>query len=96
MLLLRILIYIFHLYTQILPLCVCIRKNHLKHDFFDMFINKLFDVTSTTVQRLAYNMRDIIRKGDLPMEQICKVSIDLLLEILDIMDRVSHLLELFI
>lgn len=54
-----------------------------------MFINKLFDLTCTTVQRLAYNMRDIIRKGDLPMEQICKVSIDLLLEISDIMDRVS-------
>lgn len=72
---------------MILPLCVCIKKNHLNHDFFDMFINKLFDVTCTAVQRLAYNMRDIIRKEDLPMEQICKVSIDLLLEILDIMDR---------
>ncbi|CAL1678631.1 unnamed protein product [Lasius platythorax] len=72
---------------MILPLCVCIKKNHLNHDFFDMFINKLFDLTCTTVQRLAYNMRDIIRKGDLPMEQICKVSIDLLLEISDIMDR---------
>lgn len=82
-------IYIFYLYKQILPLCVCIKKNHLNHDFFDMFVNKIFDVTCTTVQRLAYNMRDIIRKGDLPMEQICKVSIDLLLEILDIMDRVS-------
>lgn len=58
-----------------------------------MFINKLFDVTCTTVQRLAYNMRDIIRKEDLPMEQICKVSIDLLLEILDIMDRVSIFLN---
>ncbi|EFN61120.1 HEAT repeat-containing protein C7orf27 [Camponotus floridanus] len=72
---------------MILPLCLCIKKNHLNHDFFDMFINKLFDVTCTTVQRLAYNMRDIIRKEDFPMEQICKVSIDLLLEILDIMDR---------
>ncbi|XP_050460941.1 uncharacterized protein LOC126856466 [Cataglyphis hispanica] len=72
---------------MILPLCVCIKKNHLNHDFLDMFINKIFDVTCTTVQRLAYNMRDIIWKGDLPMEQICKVSIDLVLEILDIMDR---------
>ncbi|KAL6424479.1 hypothetical protein ACFW04_009911 [Cataglyphis niger] len=72
---------------MILPLCVCIKKNHLNHDFLDMFINKIFDVTCTAVQRLAYNMRDIIWKGDLPMEQICKVSIDLVLEILDIMDR---------
>jgi len=54
-----------------------------------MFVAKIFDVTCTTVQRLAYNMRDILRKGDLPLEQICKVSIDLLLEISDIMDRVS-------
>jgi len=68
---------------------VCIKKNHLNHDLFDMFINKIFDVTCVPVQRLLYNMRDIIRKSDLPMEQICKVSIDLLLEISDIMDRVS-------
>lgn len=54
-----------------------------------MFLNKIFEVTCTTVQRLAYHIRDIIRKEDLPVEQICKVSIDLLLEILDIMDRVS-------
>ncbi|EFN89501.1 uncharacterized protein LOC105184184 [Harpegnathos saltator] len=72
---------------MILPLCVCIKKNHINHDFLDMFLNKIFDVTCTTVQRLAYHIRDIIRKDDLPMEQICKVSIDLLLEILDIMDR---------
>ncbi|XP_077274972.1 integrator complex assembly factor Brat1 [Temnothorax americanus] len=72
---------------MIIPLCVCIKKNHLNHDLFDMFVSKIFDVTCTTVQRLAYSMRDIIRKGDLPMEQICKVSIDILLEISDIMDR---------
>ncbi|KYN28360.1 PREDICTED: uncharacterized protein LOC108770504 [Trachymyrmex cornetzi] len=72
---------------MIIPLCVCIKKNHLNHDLFDMFINKIFDVTCVPVQRLLYNMRDIIRKSDLPMEQICKVSIDLLLEISDIMDR---------
>lgn len=72
---------------MIIPLCVCVKKNHLSHDLFDMFVSKIFDVTCTTVQRLAYNMRDIIRKSDLPMEQICKVSIDILLEISDIMDR---------
>ncbi|EGI66294.1 PREDICTED: uncharacterized protein LOC105145354 [Acromyrmex echinatior] len=72
---------------MIIPLCVCIKKNHLNHDLFDMFINKIFDVTCVPVQRLLYNMRDVIRKSDLPMEQICKVSIDLLLEISDIMDR---------
>ncbi|XP_012539663.1 uncharacterized protein LOC105838551 isoform X2 [Monomorium pharaonis] len=72
---------------MIIPLCVCIKKNEKTHDLFDMFISKIFDVTCIPVQRLAYNVRDIIRKGDLPMEQICKVSIDLLLEISDIMDR---------
>jgi len=68
---------------------VCIKTNHLNQDLFDMFVSKIFDVTCTTVQRLAYNMRDILRKEDLPLEQICKVSIDLLLEMSDIMDRVS-------
>ncbi|XP_014471739.1 PREDICTED: uncharacterized protein LOC106742896 [Dinoponera quadriceps] len=72
---------------MILPLCVCIKKNHINHDFLDMFLSKIFEVTCTTVQRLAYHIRDIIRNEDLPMEQICKVSIDLLLEILDVMDR---------
>lgn len=72
---------------MVLPLCVCIKKDHVNNELFDMFINKLFDVTCITVQRLAYKMRDIIRKGDLPMEQICKTCIDLLLEISDIMDR---------
>ncbi|XP_011877845.1 PREDICTED: uncharacterized protein LOC105567523 [Vollenhovia emeryi] len=72
---------------MIIPLCVCMKKNHFNQDLFDMFISKIFEVTCITVQRLAYNMRDIIRKGDFPMEQICKVSIDMLLEISDIMDR---------
>ncbi|EZA54607.1 hypothetical protein DMN91_006727 [Ooceraea biroi] len=75
---------------MILPLCVCIKKNHMStcsYELFDMFLNKIFDVTCTTVQRLAYNMRDVIRKGELPMEQICKASIDFLLEMSDIMDR---------
>lgn len=72
---------------MVLPLCVCIKKNYKNHDLFDMFVNKIFDVTCTTVQRLAYNVRDIMWKEDLPIEQICKTSIDLLLEIIDIMDR---------
>ncbi|XP_066588058.1 uncharacterized protein [Prorops nasuta] len=72
---------------MILPLCVCIKKDYINHDLFDMFVNKIFDVTCTSVQRLAYNIRDTIWKGDLPLEQICKVSIDMLLEITDIMDR---------
>ncbi|XP_032688076.1 uncharacterized protein LOC116852135 [Odontomachus brunneus] len=72
---------------MILPLCVCIKKSHIHHDFLDMFLNKLFEVTCTTVQRMAYHIRDIIRRENLPIEQICKVSIDMLLEILDIMDR---------
>lgn len=73
---------------QILPLCICVRKDHVHHELFDMFINKIFDVTCMPVQRLLYNVRDVIWKSDLPLEHICKVSIDLLLEITNIMDRV--------
>ncbi|KAK2575840.1 hypothetical protein KPH14_007215 [Odynerus spinipes] len=72
---------------MILPLCICVRKDHAHHELFDMFITKIFDVTCTPVQRLLYNVRDTIWKSDLPLEHICKVSIDLLLEITDIMDR---------
>lgn len=77
------------MFLQVLPLCVCIKKNNWAHDLFDMFVNKIFDVTCLPVQRLAYFMKDVIRKEDLPMEHICKVSIDMLLEIINIMDRVS-------
>ncbi|KAF7408050.1 hypothetical protein HZH66_002587 [Vespula vulgaris] len=72
---------------MILPLCICVRKDHVHHELFDMFINKIFDVTCMPVQRLLYNVRDVIWKSDLPLEHICKVSIDLLLEIINIMDR---------
>ncbi|XP_035721549.1 uncharacterized protein LOC118441356 isoform X4 [Vespa mandarinia] len=72
---------------MILPLCICVKKDHVHHELFDMFINKIFDVTCMPVQRLLYNVRDVIWKSDLPLEHICKVSIDLLLEITNIMDR---------
>lgn len=72
---------------MILPLAVCIKHTYREHDLFDMFITKMFDVTCTTVQRLAYNVRDAIVKNDLPVPHIAKVSIDKLLEMTDIMDR---------
>ncbi|XP_015186913.1 PREDICTED: uncharacterized protein LOC107071944 isoform X2 [Polistes dominula] len=72
---------------MILPLCICVRKDHIQNELFDMFINKIFDVTCMPVQRLLYNIRDVIWKSDLPLENICKISIDLLLEITNIMDR---------
>lgn len=53
-----------------------------------MFVTKMFDVTCTAVQRLAYNIRDVVLKNDVPIAQISKVVIDMLLEIIDIMDRV--------
>ncbi|XP_076748688.1 integrator complex assembly factor Brat1 [Xylocopa sonorina] len=72
---------------MILPLFSCIRHSYIDHDFFDMFITKMFDVTCTAVQRLAYNIRDTIVKNDLPIVQIAKVTVDMLLEITEIMDR---------
>ncbi|XP_053988394.1 uncharacterized protein LOC128881403 isoform X1 [Hylaeus volcanicus] len=72
---------------MVIPLAVCVRRSYINHDLFDMFLTKMIDVTSTAVQRLAYNIRDSIYKNDLPLAEICKVCIDMLLEITDIMDR---------
>ncbi|XP_017884705.1 uncharacterized protein LOC108627770 [Ceratina calcarata] len=72
---------------MIVPLAVCIKHTYREHDIFDMFITKMFDVTCTTVQRLAYNVRDAIVKNDLCVSHIAKVSIDKLLEMTNIMDR---------
>ncbi|XP_012283609.1 uncharacterized protein LOC105701446 [Orussus abietinus] len=72
---------------MVLPLCVCIKKTCLGYDLFEMFLNKIFEVTCPATLRLAYTIRDVIMKGDLPLEHICKVSIGMLLEIMDIMDR---------
>ena len=75
--------------SQILPFCVTLKPSYMKeHYLFEEFIDKLFAVTCTPVQRLAYNTRDVIWKNDLPMEPICKASVDHILEIVDIIDRV--------
>lgn len=69
---------------------MCIRSHYNKdHDFFEMFIDKLFDVTCLPVQRMVYNIRTIMRENDdLPLEQICKVTVDILTELKDVMHRV--------
>jgi hypothetical protein len=59
------------------------------HYLFEEFMEKLFALTCTPVQRLAYSIRDVICKNDFPMEFICKSTVDYLLEIVDIMDRVN-------
>lgn len=71
-----------------MPLALCIKHTYKDSDIFDMFLTKLFDVTCTAVQRLGYNVRDAVLKNDVPVAQIAKVDIDMLLEIMDIMDRV--------
>lgn len=66
------------------------KPKYLKdHFLFEEFLEKLFEVTCTAVQRLAYTARDVILKNDFPMEMICKSTIDHLLEIVDVIDRVS-------
>ncbi|OXU24734.1 hypothetical protein TSAR_013123 [Trichomalopsis sarcophagae] len=73
---------------MILPLCVTMKPTYMKeHYLFEEFVEKLFDVTCTPVQRLAYSIRDVILKNEFPLEYICKSTVDHLLEIIDIMDR---------
>nr|XP_034180713.1 uncharacterized protein LOC117604576 [Osmia lignaria]XP_034180714.1 uncharacterized protein LOC117604576 [Osmia lignaria] len=72
---------------MVLPLCVLIKHTYKDTDFFSMFVTKICDLTSTAIHRLAYNVRDTIIKNDLPAVQIAKTSIDMVLEIVDIMDR---------
>lgn len=67
---------------------LCIRHSYKDYDLFDMFVTKLCDVTCTAVQRLGYNIRNVVLKNDVSVAQISKVVIDILLEITDIMDRV--------
>ncbi|XP_014212634.1 uncharacterized protein LOC106642381 [Copidosoma floridanum] len=73
---------------MILPLTATFKPEYMKkHYLFEEFINKMFDITSTPVQRLAYAVRDVILKNNLPMEAICVVTVNYLLEMADIMDR---------
>lgn len=75
---------------MILPLCVTMKPKYMKgHYLFEEYVDKLFNVTCTPVQRLAYSIRDVILKNAFPMESICKSTVDHILEIVDIMDRVS-------
>ncbi|XP_012152485.1 integrator complex assembly factor Brat1 [Megachile rotundata] len=73
--------------VMVLPLAICIRLKYRDTDIFNMFVTKIFNITSTTVHRLAYKVRDTIIKNDLPAVQIAKTSIDMVLEIIDIIDR---------
>lgn len=69
-------------------MAACVKHSYINYDLFDTFITKMFDVTSIVIQRLAYNIRDTVYRNKLPLAQISKVSIDMLLEMTDIMDRV--------
>lgn len=68
----------------------------MKHDLFELFVDKIFNITCPIVQRFVYNTRDIIRKENLPLEQICKISIGYLIEILDTMNKVSNTISICI
>ena len=59
-------------------------------------MDKMFSVTSVTLQRLAYNIRNVILQSpELPMESICATSIEHMLEIVDLMERVCAIKNLF-
>ena len=71
-----------------MPVSLCIKHTYRDSDIFDMFVSKMFDVTCVPIQRLGYNIRDVVLKNHVPLAQIAKINIDLLIEITDIMDRV--------
>ncbi|XP_011314951.1 uncharacterized protein [Fopius arisanus] len=72
---------------MITPLGTTMRYNNMKHEFFKMFVDKLFDVTWQPVQRLVYLVRDVMLKENLPVEQICKSSIEMILETINVIER---------
>lgn len=55
----------------------------------------MFDITCVEIQRLAYNIRDILLKEEVDVETVCKSSVEITLEIINIMDRVNFNLHIF-
>ncbi|XP_046751151.1 uncharacterized protein LOC124414218 [Diprion similis] len=74
---------------MIIPLTVCMRLPDLAEDVLEVFIHKLFALTTTYTQRLSYMSRDTLIRGDLPAELIAKTSIQIALDTIDIIDRNS-------
>ncbi|XP_015121081.1 uncharacterized protein LOC107043881 [Diachasma alloeum] len=72
---------------MITPLGTTMRHNNMKHEFFEMFVDKLYDVTCQPVQRLSYLIKDVMLRESLPVEQICKSSIEMILETIDVIGR---------
>lgn len=74
-----------------MPLSSTFGAQNSKLNFFDIYVNKMFEVTCLNIQRIAYNIREVILKSNnLPMEQITKTTVQLLLEIIDYLDRVRN------
>ena len=73
-----------------MPLSSTFGSKNKHNEFFETFVEKMFDITCNTVQRLTFNIRYVIQKTDLPMELICKSTVEMILEITDIMDRVKY------
>lgn len=72
------------------------KPQHMKeHCLFEDYVDKLFAITCQPIQRIAYTMRDIIFKNEFPLESICKSIIEYMLEIVEILDRVSGTIIMF-
>ncbi|KAL7307989.1 hypothetical protein TKK_0000077 [Trichogramma kaykai] len=77
----------------ILPLCAATKPEYkLAHSLFVDYINKIFHVTCTSVQRLGYNIREVLMKEPVPVEKICITSIENALEVINIIDRETAVL----
>ncbi|XP_015590637.1 uncharacterized protein LOC107265565 [Cephus cinctus] len=72
---------------MVLPLFISLRISYLNNDLFETYIDRMFDITCAPVQRLGYNMREIIYKSDICMESLSRYSLDQVLQIVHIMDR---------
>ncbi|XP_063981218.1 uncharacterized protein LOC135164623 [Diachasmimorpha longicaudata] len=72
---------------MITPMGTTMRHSNMKHEFFEMFVDKLYDVTCQPIQRLSYLIRDLMLRESLPVEHICKSSIEMILETIDVIGR---------
>lgn len=72
---------------MITPMGSLMKRELMQNDCGKIFIDKLFDVTCQPVQRVCYDLRDAMDKEKINAQYICKASIEMLIEIIDVMDR---------
>ncbi|XP_048507941.1 uncharacterized protein LOC105691973 [Athalia rosae] len=69
------------------PLFAVTSSRDATEDMLEMFAQKIFRLTCTYTQRLCYAMRDVLIKEAMPVEQIAKASVQIQLDVIDIVDK---------